>query len=189
MRAAATKSPRGRTPMMSSVLRLITRPLICRGTRVWSSVIIVAPTPTWKTPDEEQRRERRRERPARRETGQRRPPRAPPTRAGCALCATGFGPDARPRPPTHCPDARRREEDAERGRRQVQHARPHHRQQQRRRRTEEEQRAVDDEEPRERRVGANRGQRVGDGARGGRARGRARRPAGGWRARAPRTAR
>ena len=32
--------------MMSSVLMLITRPLILRGTRVWRSVIVVALTPT-----------------------------------------------------------------------------------------------------------------------------------------------
>ena len=44
--AAATKSPRGRTPMMRRVLMLITRPLMLRGTRVCRSVIIVALTPT-----------------------------------------------------------------------------------------------------------------------------------------------
>src|ERR1019366_4962054 len=44
--AEAGKSPSGLTPMMSSVLRLITRPLIWCGTRVCSSVTVVAPTPT-----------------------------------------------------------------------------------------------------------------------------------------------
>ena len=41
----AGKSPSGRTPMISKVFKLITRPLICGATRSCARVITVAPTP------------------------------------------------------------------------------------------------------------------------------------------------
>ena len=50
IKALAGKSPSGRTPMIKSVFRLMTRPRICGGTRVCASVITVAPTPFWEIP-------------------------------------------------------------------------------------------------------------------------------------------